>query len=116
MSELHRSSAGLVWLKHLLETLGHEPTARGMHAARPSVTACASVTDLAPFARLSRLVACGRDDQRTMSNAGAIDASGTQNAGSVGAGRSTHGTVAVTDDLGIPFYTLVIRPCGCDAT
>ena len=56
MSELHRRSAGLVWLNPLLETVGYEPTARGMRAARPYVTTFASVTDLASFIRLSRLV------------------------------------------------------------
>jgi hypothetical protein len=56
MSELQRRSAGLVWLNPLLETPGYEPTARGMTAARPYVTTFASVTDVASFARLSRLV------------------------------------------------------------
>jgi len=56
MSELHRRSAGLVWLNPLLETPGYEPTARGMSAARPYVTTFASVTDVASFARLARLV------------------------------------------------------------
>jgi len=56
MRELHRRSAGLVWLNPLLETPGYEPTARGMRAARPYVTTFASVTDAASFARLSRVV------------------------------------------------------------
>ena len=56
MKELHRRSAGLVWLNPLLETPGYEPTARGMSAARPFVATFASVTDVASFARLSRLV------------------------------------------------------------
>jgi len=56
MSDLHRRSAGVVWLNPLLETPGYEPTARGMSAARPYVTTFASVTDAASFARLSRLV------------------------------------------------------------
>ncbi len=56
MSELHRRSAGVVWLNPLLETPGYEPTARGMSAARPHVTTFASVTDAASFARLSRVV------------------------------------------------------------
>jgi len=56
MRELHRRSAGLVWLNPLLETPGYEPTSRGMSAARPYVTTFASVTDVASFARLSRLV------------------------------------------------------------
>ena len=54
--ELHRRSAGLVWLNPLLETPGYEPTARGMSAARPYVTTFASVNDVAAFARLSRVV------------------------------------------------------------
>jgi uncharacterized protein with von Willebrand factor type A (vWA) domain len=54
--ELHRRSAGLVWLNPLLETAGYEPTAAGMKAARPYVTTFASVNDAAAFARLSRLV------------------------------------------------------------
>ena len=56
MRELHRRSAGLVWLNPLLETPGYEPTARGMHAARPYVTTFASVSDAPSFARLARLV------------------------------------------------------------
>jgi len=56
MSELHRRSAGLVWLNPLLGTPGYEPTARGMRAARPYVTTFASVTDETSFARLSRVV------------------------------------------------------------
>lgn len=56
MSELHRRSAGLVWLNPLLETPGYEPTSRGMSAARPYVTTFASLTDAASLARLSRVV------------------------------------------------------------
>jgi uncharacterized protein with von Willebrand factor type A (vWA) domain len=56
MRELHRRSAGIVWLNPLIDTPGYEPTARGMHAARPYVTTFASVTDVASFARLSRVV------------------------------------------------------------
>ena len=56
MRELHRRSAGLVWLNPLLETPGYQPTARGMHAARPYVTTFASVSDAPSFARLARLV------------------------------------------------------------
>ena len=56
MRELRRRSAGLVWLNPLLETPGYEPTARGMRAARPYITTFASVTDVASFAQLSRLV------------------------------------------------------------
>ena len=56
IGELHRRSAGLVWLNPLLETPGYEPTARGMSVARPYVTTFASVNDVAAFARLSRVV------------------------------------------------------------
>ena len=56
MRELHRRSAGVVWLNPLLETEGYEPTAAGMSAARPYVTTFTSVTDPAGLARLSRLV------------------------------------------------------------
>ena len=56
MRELHRRSAGVVWLNPLLETEGYEPTATGMRAARPYVTTFASVNDAPVLARLSRLV------------------------------------------------------------
>lgn len=56
MRELHRRSAGVVWLNPLLETPGYQPTASGMRAARPFVDTFASVNDAAAFARLSRLV------------------------------------------------------------
>jgi hypothetical protein len=56
MRELHRRSAGLVWLNPLIETPGYEPTAAGMSAARPYVTTFASINDQAGLARLSRLV------------------------------------------------------------
>jgi uncharacterized protein with von Willebrand factor type A (vWA) domain len=56
MRELHRRSAGLVWLNPLLETPGYEPTAAGMSVARPFITTFASVNDVTEFARLSRLV------------------------------------------------------------
>ncbi|MGH9256488.1 MAG: vWA domain-containing protein [Vicinamibacterales bacterium] len=56
MRELHRRSAGIVWLNPLLETEGYEPTAAGMTAARPSITTFACVNDQAGLARLSRFV------------------------------------------------------------
>ena len=56
MRELHRRSAGVVWLNPLLDTPGYEPTAGGMRAARPFVTTFASVSDAESFDRLSRLV------------------------------------------------------------
>jgi uncharacterized protein with von Willebrand factor type A (vWA) domain len=56
MRELHRRSAGVVWLNPLLETERYQPTAAGMSAARPYVTTFTSVSDQAGLARLSRLV------------------------------------------------------------
>jgi uncharacterized protein len=56
MRELHRRSAGVVWLNPLLETTGYEPTAAGMSVARPFISTFASVADQAGLARLSRLV------------------------------------------------------------
>jgi uncharacterized protein with von Willebrand factor type A (vWA) domain len=56
MRELHRRSAGVVWLNPLLETEGYEPTAVGMSAALPYVTTFTSINDQAGLARLSRLV------------------------------------------------------------
>ena len=56
MRELHRRSAGVVWLNPLLDTPGYEPIAAGMRAARPYITTFASVTDAAEFARLARSV------------------------------------------------------------
>ena len=56
MRELHRRSAGVVWLNPLLETEGYEPTASGMRAARPYVTTFTSINDASGLARLSRTV------------------------------------------------------------
>src|SRR6267378_2295701 len=56
MRDLHRRSAGVVWLNPLLETPGYEPTASGMRAARPYISTFAAVTDAASLARLSRIV------------------------------------------------------------
>ena len=56
MRELHRRSAGVVWLNPLLETEGYEPTATGMRTARPYVTTFTSVNDASVLARLSRKV------------------------------------------------------------
>jgi uncharacterized protein with von Willebrand factor type A (vWA) domain len=56
MRELHRRSAGVVWLNPLLVTEGYEPTAAGMSAARPYITTFASINDHAGLTRLSRLV------------------------------------------------------------
>jgi uncharacterized protein with von Willebrand factor type A (vWA) domain len=56
MQELHRRSAGVVWLNPLLETDGYEPIASGMRAARPYVTTFTSVNDTSGLARLSRTI------------------------------------------------------------
>ncbi len=56
MRELHRRSAGVVWLNPLLETEGYEPSASGMQGARPYVTTFTCVNDASGFARLSRVV------------------------------------------------------------
>jgi uncharacterized protein with von Willebrand factor type A (vWA) domain len=56
MRELHRRSAGVVWLNPLLETEGYEPTASGMRAARPYVTTFTSINDVSGLVHLSRTV------------------------------------------------------------
>jgi uncharacterized protein with von Willebrand factor type A (vWA) domain len=56
MRELHRRSAGVVWLNPLLETEGYEPTASGMRAARPYVTTFTSLNDASGLMHLSRTV------------------------------------------------------------
>ena len=56
MQELHRRSAGVVWLNPLLETDGYEPTASGMRVARPYLTTFTSVNDTLGLARLSRTI------------------------------------------------------------
>jgi uncharacterized protein with von Willebrand factor type A (vWA) domain len=56
MRELHRRSAGVVWLNPLLETEGYEPTATGMRIARPYLSTFTSVNDASGLARLSRTV------------------------------------------------------------
>ena len=56
MRDLHRRSAGVVWLNPLLDTPGYEPTARGMRAARPYVSTFACVSDAAALAGLARIV------------------------------------------------------------
>lgn len=54
MRELHRRTAGVVWLNPLLATPGYEPTSRGMRAARPFITTFAHVGEAADLVRLSR--------------------------------------------------------------
>jgi uncharacterized protein with von Willebrand factor type A (vWA) domain len=56
MRDLHRRSAGVVWLNPLLETEGYEPTAAGMNAARPYITTFTSINNQGGLARLSRVV------------------------------------------------------------
>ncbi len=56
MRDLHRRSAGVVWLNPLLETEGYEPTATGMRTAKPYVTTFTCVNDALVLARLSRSV------------------------------------------------------------
>lgn len=56
MRELHRRSAGVVWLNPLLDTPGYAPTAGGMSAARPFVSTFTSATDAAGLRRLSRTI------------------------------------------------------------
>lgn len=56
MRELHRCSAGIVWVNPLLETPGYEPIASGMRAARPYISTFTSVTDPASLRRLSRVI------------------------------------------------------------
>ena len=56
MAHLHRHTAAIIWLNPLLETPGYEPTALGMHVARPYITTFASVTDPFDLLRLSRVV------------------------------------------------------------
>jgi hypothetical protein len=56
MREIHRRSAGVVWLNPLLDTPGFEPSSRGMVAARPFITTFSSVADAGGLARLARMV------------------------------------------------------------
>jgi uncharacterized protein with von Willebrand factor type A (vWA) domain len=56
MRELHRRSAGTVWLNPLLQTPGYEPTAAGMSAAQPYIGTLAGLSSPGDLARLSRLV------------------------------------------------------------
>lgn len=56
MAHLHRHAAAVVWLNPLLDTAGYEPTALGMHVARPYVTTFASVTNPTDLLELSRIV------------------------------------------------------------
>jgi uncharacterized protein len=56
MRDLHRQSAGVVWLNPLLETPGFEPSSRGMVAAWPFITTFSSVSAPAGLTRLSRVI------------------------------------------------------------
>ncbi len=53
MRELHRRSAGVVWLNPLLETKGYTPTARGMLTALPYVDTLTNARDAASFRALA---------------------------------------------------------------
>ncbi len=53
MRELHRRSAGVVWLNPLLETKGYAPTARGMLSALPYIDTLTSARDAASFRALA---------------------------------------------------------------
>ena len=53
MRELHRRSAGVVWLNPLLETKGYTPTARGMLSALPYIDTLSSAQDAAAFKALA---------------------------------------------------------------
>lgn len=54
MRQLHRRSAGIVWLNPLLGTEGYEPTASGMRAARPYIQTFACVETADELRRLAR--------------------------------------------------------------
>jgi uncharacterized protein len=56
MRELHRRSAGVIWLNPLSETPGYEPTASGMSAARPFIATLTSVSTPADLARLATVL------------------------------------------------------------
>jgi hypothetical protein len=56
MARLHRRSAGIVWLNPLTQTDGYEPTAAGMHIARPFVTALVWAGDAPGLLKLSRTI------------------------------------------------------------
>jgi len=54
MATLRRRSAAIVWLNPLLDTVGYEPTAAGMSAARASITSFTNVSDAADLIRVAR--------------------------------------------------------------
>jgi uncharacterized protein len=56
MAEIHRRTAGVIWLNPLLETAGYEPTALGMSVARPYVTTLACANDASGLRQLARIV------------------------------------------------------------
>lgn len=53
MRELHRRSAGVVWLNPLLKTKGYTPTARGMLTALPYIDTLSGARDAASFKALA---------------------------------------------------------------
>ncbi|MBE3557346.1 MAG: VWA domain-containing protein [Firmicutes bacterium] len=54
MRELHRRSAGVIWLNPLLGTPGYVPRARGMHTALPYIDTFADAHDAASIRKLAR--------------------------------------------------------------
>ena len=56
MRDIHRRSAGVVWLNPLLDTAGYQPTAAGMQAALPYIDTFTTANDVASFGRLSRRI------------------------------------------------------------
>jgi len=56
MLALRRRSAGVIWINPLLDTSGYEPTAAGMAAARPLVTALAAARDPQQLRRLTAVL------------------------------------------------------------
>jgi len=57
MRELDRRTAAVVWVNPLANTPGYEPSARGMRAAMPFISAFLGIRDAGDFAALSRAAA-----------------------------------------------------------
>jgi uncharacterized protein len=53
MATLARHAAAIIWLNPLAATAGYEPTARGMHLARPFVAVLAAANDPAGLLRIA---------------------------------------------------------------
>lgn len=56
MRDIHRRSAGVVWLNPLVATEGYEPSAAGMQAALPYIDTFTSAQDVTAFKQLSKRV------------------------------------------------------------